>query len=135
VPTTGRPAGPTLSTLVNNRSRVVAGEHGIALDGSRRVLAADLAAVLARHRSAVLWLNGHTHCTTVTARDTLWEVTAPSLIDWPQQARLVSLLRCGNGVLTIDATMVNHAGSAPWTSTSNSLGELAEPSRERAAND
>jgi len=114
-----------LSTMVNARS----------LDGSRRVLAAELAAVLARHRSAVLWLNGHTHRTTVTARDTLWEVTAPSLIDWPQQARLVSLLRSGDGVLTIDATMVDHAGSAPWTSTADSPDELAGLSRELAAND
>ncbi len=114
-----------LSTLVNNRS----------LDGSRRVLAAELAALLARHRSAVLWLNGHTHRTTVTARDSLWEVTAPSLIDWPQQARLVSLLRSGNGVLTIDATMVDHAGSAPWRSTTESLDDLAGLSRELAAND
>jgi len=114
-----------LSTLVNDRS----------FDGSRRVLAAELAAVLGRHRSAVLWLNGHTHHTTVTARDTLWEVTAPSLIDWPQQARLVSLLQSGDGVLTIDATMVDHAGSAPWTQKTDSLDELAGLSRELAAND
>ncbi len=83
----------------------------------------------------MLWLNGHTHRTTVTARDTLWEVTAPSLIDWPQQARLVSLLRSGDGLLTIDATMVDHAGSAPWTQKTDSLDELAGLSRELAAND
>ena len=114
-----------LLTLVNDRS----------LDGSRRVLAAELAEVLARHPSAVLWLNGHTHRTTVTARGTLWEVTAPSLIDWPQQARLVSLLRSGGGVLTIDATMVDHAGSAPWGGTTDRPDELAGLSRELAAND
>lgn len=114
-----------LHTLTNDR----------ALDGSRRVLAAELAAVLKRHRSAVLWLNGHTHRTTVTPHGQLWEVTAPSLIDWPQQARLVSLLRSGDGSLTIDATMVDHVGTAPWTGGTDSPEELAGLSRELAAND
>lgn len=114
-----------LATLVNDRS----------VDGSRRVLAAELTTVLARHPSAVLWLNGHTHHTSVTAWQTLWEVTAPSLIDWPQQARLVSLLRSDDGLLTLDVTMIDHAGSAPWRETTDSRDELAGLSRELAAND
>ena len=114
-----------LHTLINDRTG----------DAGPRVLAAGVAEVIARHPSAVLWLNGHTHHTTVALRGGLWEVTAPSLIDFPQQTRLVSLLRSEQGTLTIDASMVDHAGSAPWGGTIASLTELAGLSRELAAND
>ena len=99
-----------------------------------RVLGAELLGELAQHPSLVLWLNGHTHQTTVTPRATWWEVTAPSLIDWPQQARVVELLR-GDGILTIAATMLDHAGEAPWQGGVDDVVALAGLSRELAAND
>jgi metallophosphoesterase (TIGR03767 family) len=99
-----------------------------------RVLGGELLAELDRHPSLVLWLNGHTHATAVTARATWWEVTAPSLIDWPQQARIVELLR-GEGVLMIATTMLDHGGEAPWRGGTNGVGALAGLSRELAAND
>ncbi len=116
---------PPLSTLVNDR---VTGRV------ARRVLADELATELARHPSLVLWLNGHTHETTVTPHASWWEVTAPSLIDWPQQARIVELLR-GDGLLTIAATMIDHSGDLPWTGSIDSPAALAGLSRELAAND
>jgi hypothetical protein len=82
----------------------------------------------------VLWLNGHTHHTTVTSHGAWWEVTAPSLIDWPQQCRIVELLR-SPGVLTIATTMLDHAGGAPWDGSIDSPLALAGLSRELSAND
>jgi metallophosphoesterase (TIGR03767 family) len=99
-----------------------------------RVLGAELLAELGQHPSLVLWLNGHTHQTAVTPRATWWEVTAPSLIDWPQQARIVEVLR-GDGVLTIATTMLDHAGEAPWQGRVDDVTALAGLSRELAAND
>jgi metallophosphoesterase (TIGR03767 family) len=114
-----------LDTLVN----------GVAPESEpTRVVRDELLAELAQHPSLVLWLNGHTHQTAVTPRGTWWEVTAPSLIDWPQQARIVELLR-GGGVLTVATTMLDHAGEAPWQGGVADVTALAGLSRELAAND
>ncbi|WP_375499510.1 TIGR03767 family metallophosphoesterase [uncultured Jatrophihabitans sp.] len=113
-----------LATLVNDR----------APDGSdRRVLGPELETVLARHPSVVLWLNGHLHKVAITAHGTWWEITAPSLIDWPQQGRVVELLRSAGG-LTVATTMLDHAGEAPWNGAIDSVPALAGLSRELAAN-
>ncbi len=102
--------------------------------GGDRVLGPELLAVLSSHPSAVLWLAGHTHAVGVSAHGTLWQVVAPSLVDWPQQGRIVELSR-RDGVLEIAATMLDHTGSAPWDGTIDSVEALAGLSREIAAND
>jgi metallophosphoesterase (TIGR03767 family) len=114
-----------LDTLVNDT---------VADGAAPRILGPEFAALLAGHPSLVLWLNGHSHETAVAARGSFWEVTAPSLIDWPQQGRIVEVLR-GDGGLTIAATMLDHAGSAPWAGTVDGTITLAGLSRELAAND
>ena len=103
-------------------------------NGENRVLADEVAELLAAHPCVVLWLAGHTHETAVAAHETYWQVVAPSLIDWPQQARIIELLRA-DGQLMIAATMIDHLGSAPWDGTINSIDALAGLSRELAAND
>jgi len=102
--------------------------------GEPRVLAAELGAVLDAHPCVVLWLNGHTHQTSVTPHRTWWEVTAPSLIDWPQQGRIVELLH-SPGTLTVATTMLDHVGRAPWDDAVDSPEALAGLGRELAAND
>jgi metallophosphoesterase (TIGR03767 family) len=99
-----------------------------------RVLAAEMTDVLARHPSVVLWLNGHTHRTEIQAHQGWWEVTCPSLVDWPQQGRVVELLR-GNGLLRVACTMVDHDGEAPWSGSIADPIALAGLSRELAVND
>lgn len=102
--------------------------------GGERVLRDDLLAILDGHPSLVLWLNGHTHRSTITPRGSWWEITTPSLIDWPQQTRVVELLR-DSGTLTIAATMVDHAGDVEPSSRPSAPQELAGLSRLLAAND
>jgi hypothetical protein len=82
----------------------------------------------------VLWLAGHTHATAAVPRGTYWQVVAPSLIDWPQQARIVELFR-GGGRLRIVATMLDHAGLAPWDGSVGSIEAIAGLSRELSIND
>jgi metallophosphoesterase (TIGR03767 family) len=104
-------------------------------DGTeRRALGQELAELLAGHRCVVLWLAGHTHAVAVSPGASYWQVVAPSLIDWPQQARIVEIMR-GHGLLRIAVTMLDHEGSAPWEGTVGSVPELAGLSRELAAND
>ncbi len=99
-----------------------------------RVLAAELEAGLGRHPSVVLWLNGHSHKTTVAAHRGWWEVTSPALIDWPQQGRIVELIRQG-GSLMVATTMLDHTGDAPWSGDADRVDAIAGLSRELAAND
>jgi hypothetical protein len=110
--------------------RHLVNDHG----SGRRILAAEFAAALEGHPSVVLWLNGHSHGTTVVAHPGWWEVTAPSLIDWPQQGRIVELIRSG-GSLVVATTMLDHAGDAPWGGDAAGVDAIAGLSRELAAND
>ena len=114
-----------LVSLVNDRTVRGAG---------RRVLGPELDTLLARHPSVVLWLNGHLHRTAITAHATWWEVTAPSLVDWPQQGRVVELLRSPGGTLSVATTMLDHDGEAPWTGSTDDVAALAGLARELAAN-
>jgi metallophosphoesterase (TIGR03767 family) len=102
--------------------------------GPDRVLRDEVQQLITAHRCVVLWLAGHTHEVAATARETYWQVVAPSLIDWPQQGRVVELVRCGEQI-QIAATMLDHAGESPWRGGIDSTVELAGLSRELAAND
>jgi metallophosphoesterase (TIGR03767 family) len=114
-----------LATLVNDQGP---------RDAPPRALGPEVAGLLAEHPSVVLWLNGHIHRAAVESHGTWWEVTAPSLIDFPQQGRIIEILR-GDGLLTIGVTMLDHAGEAPWSGRIDGVPALAGLSRELAAND
>ena len=102
--------------------------------GPDRVLSEEVQALVTSHPCVVLWLAGHTHEVAVTPRETYWQVVAPSLIDWPQQGRVVELVRVA-GQLEVAVTMLDHAGEAPWRGGIATTLELAGLSRELAAND
>ncbi|WP_211878088.1 hypothetical protein [Pseudarthrobacter albicanus] len=73
--------------------------------------------LLTRFPNVVAWMNGHGHKHRVVPHKTkyeyggFWEITTASLIDYPQQSRIVELLDNGDGTLSIAATLVDH--SAP----------------------
>jgi len=133
-----------LETLIN----------GYAPDAPPRRLENDVSRLLARFPNVVCWVNGHTHTSAVRAVPTdmlpasrpdrivaarpggWWQITTPSHIDWPQQARVVELtLDEVTGDLLIGTAMVDHLGAVDPR-----LGELADSavlagwSRELAAN-
>lgn len=113
--------------------------------GSRRVLGYEFLSVLSRFPNAVLWMNGHTHAHRVSfipalnqqsATHGIWQITTASLIDWPQQSRIVEIgIDSQTGELLIVSTVLDHA--APIDPRGNSLDDpltLASWSRELAAN-
>jgi metallophosphoesterase (TIGR03767 family) len=107
--------------------------------GARRVLGPELTALLLRHPSIALWVNGHTHEHKVTAIDDgngngFWQVTTASHIDWPQQSRIVEIGEAWDGSLLIACTVIDSAAAATW-SGGHSPVELAALSRELSAND
>lgn len=107
-----------------------------------RVLLDDLGALLARFPNIVLWLNGHTHRHRIKllqlpgADHGIWEITTASLIDWPQQGRVIELaINPKRGQLIIFSTVFDHAGAV-----NPKIGNLHDPlvlaglSREFSAN-
>jgi hypothetical protein len=71
--------------------------------------------LLSRFPNVIAWLNGHIHKHRVTPhegkfeRGGFWEITTASLIDYPQQSRIVEILDNGDGTLSIVATSVDHS--------------------------
>ncbi|MCL4434695.1 MAG: hypothetical protein M1399_08040 [Actinobacteria bacterium] len=113
--------------------------------GSRRVLGYEFLSVLSRFPNAVLWMNGHTHAHRVSfipalnpqsATHGIWQITTASLIDWPQQSRIVEIgIDSQTGELLIVSTVLDHA--APIDPRGGGLDDpltLASWSRELAAN-
>jgi metallophosphoesterase (TIGR03767 family) len=106
----------------------------------RRVLAVEMLSHLLQHPSVVAWVNGHTHSHGVRPLvgpdgRGLWQITTASNVDWPQQSRIVELVRRKDGMLSIFGTVLDHAGSAVWDGGIDGPLALASLSRLLAAND
>ena len=83
-------------------------------------------AELATHPRVVATLNGHTHRTSIepyrpAGTRGFWRIVTPSLADWPQQARMISLRESAGGGVVISTWMVDPEG-----------GDLVGTSRELA---
>lgn len=109
---------------------------------TNRVLFKEFQETLHRYPNMVLWLNGHTHYPrTFPHADSsgrtpgFWEINTPSLIDFPQMARIVELFNNGDGTLSIFGTLIDHAAPAKYTDTSDPVLRLASISRELSVND
>ncbi|MGA2036604.1 MAG: TIGR03767 family metallophosphoesterase, partial [Acidimicrobiales bacterium] len=63
-----------------------------------------------------------------------WEINTASVIDFPQQARIVELVDNRDGTLSIFGTMIDSLAPLRWTGTGDPM-QLAALSRELAAND
>ncbi|MHB0929162.1 MAG: TIGR03767 family metallophosphoesterase [Candidatus Nanopelagicales bacterium] len=95
-----------LETLVN----------GYTLDEAPPALGDEVAALLLAFPQVVLWLAGHTHRHQISFHGTdeqhgFWHVRTSSLIDWPQQSRVVELLEDQDD-LVIATYVFDHAGTA-----------------------
>jgi metallophosphoesterase (TIGR03767 family) len=109
-----------------------------------RVLGPKIRDLLLRYPNVVLWVNGHTHVNGVAAfarhpespvPGGFWEVNTASHIDWPQQARLLELVRNGDGTLSVFATVIDHAGPEQPSRDLSTPIELASLSRVLGIND
>ncbi|MDT3397186.1 TIGR03767 family metallophosphoesterase, partial [Streptomyces sp. B1866] len=91
------------STTMGNLTRDPARPH------ERRHGGAEVAALLARHRNVLAWINGHSHRNAIRPRDGFWEVTTASHVDYPQLARVIELVDNHDGTLSLFTTLVESA--------------------------
>lgn len=74
-----------------------------------------------KHRNVIAYVNGHTHDNAIDAykrgKRGFWSINTSSVLDWPQQSRLIEVMNNRNGTLSIFATMLNSA--APLQSIAN----------------
>lgn len=86
-------------------------------DGGESLARDDVLEILTRYPNLVLWMNGHEHRHKVEAHPGregsggIWEITTASLIDFPQQSRVVEVLDNQDGTLSIHATLVDHSSA------------------------
>ena len=78
----------------------------------RRVGEEELVTELRKHARVILWLAGHNHEHKVEYigeedHDGFWHIQTASNIDWPQQGRLVEIIRNG-GDISIVTTVFDH---------------------------
>ncbi len=116
-----------------DRFAIIASHHGsVSLtnthgDDPERKHAAELTAVLHRHRCVLAWLVGHRHLHRIAAHPGpsggFWEITTGSVIDWPSQLRAVEVLRHDDGQIELVCTLLDH--DAPAHSLAHLHHELA----------
>jgi hypothetical protein len=119
-------------------------DNWLAPPGARRVLGHTVRDLLLRFPNVVLWVNGHTHVNGVTAHARhpdapvsggFFEVTTASLIDWPQQSRLVEVVDNADGTLSVFCTIVDTAAPVSYQWPTGDPLTLAAVSREIGGND
>lgn len=104
-----------------------------------RHLAAEVVHMLLEFPHVVAWLSGHVHAhASLWHGDDdrgFWEITTGSMIDWPQQARMLEFVR-DVGRVGIRSQLLDHAGSVAWSADhQHDYRDLASISRVLAAND
>ncbi|MHA7180889.1 metallophosphoesterase family protein [Arthrobacter sp. MDB2-24] len=86
-------------------------------DGGESIARDDVLGIFKRFPNLVLWMNGHEHRHRIEAHrghqgsGGFWEITTASLIDFPQQSRVIELLDNLDGTLSIHATLVDHSSA------------------------
>jgi metallophosphoesterase (TIGR03767 family) len=108
-----------------------------------RVLGPAVVRLLLSYPNVIAWIAGHVHFHAALrhgdAERGFIELTTASLVDWPQQGRVLEFVRVrdeGTPQIAIISTVVDHAGPVAWTSGAlDDPMNLAAISRTLAAND
>jgi len=94
----------------------------------RRICEDELVAELLKHENVIAWLAGHNHEHSIerVSRDGsrgFWHIQTASNIDWPQQGRLVEILKDGDA-LVIATTVFDHQSPIEL---SEALSDISDP--------
>jgi len=104
----------------------------------------EVAQLIEQHTNVILWFAGHVHDHKISRRMSgdgphgFWEIRTGSHIDWPQQSRVIEIVKSNNGKIAIGTVIFDHAGPLSFNGTADELADpvaLAGLSRLLAAND
>jgi metallophosphoesterase (TIGR03767 family) len=112
-------------------------------DAEARVLGPQILTTLLERRNVIAWIAGHVHFHAALRHGDdvsgFWELTTASLIDWPQQGRILEFVRvedAGRPEIAIISTVVDHEAPPHWDASAlDDPANLAAISRALAAND
>ena len=135
--------------LHSNRYVILASHHPartvindfVPAGAPRRVLGPEILEVAYESKNVIAWINGHEHANELIlnvgpAGQVLPEINTASLIDWPQQARVLEFLRdTESQSIYIASTVVNHEGLVEPNLERLDLRDIAGISRLLAFND
>jgi len=104
--------------------------------GQARLLGDAVVTLLLDYPQVIAWLAGHVHHHNAlwhgrptdegeSADRGFWEITTASLIDWPQQARILEFIRA-DGHIHIVSTVVDHEGNYDGAFPSGGSAEYVE---------
>ena len=111
---------------------------------SAPALEEEVRRLLEKHPNVILWFSGHVHDHKITQSRTsdgshaFWEIRTGSHIDWPQQSRVIEIVKTTNGKIAIGTVVFDHSGPVVFNGTPDELADpvaLAGLSRLLAAND
>ncbi len=111
---------------------------------SAPALEEEVRRLLEKHPNVILWFSGHVHDHKITqsrnsdGSHAFWEIRTGSHIDWPQQSRVIEIVKSNNGKIAIGTVIFDHAGPVVFNGTPDELADpvaLAGLSRLLAAND
>ncbi len=110
---------------------------GATVCGKAAVCQAALIEMLQSVPNVIAHLVGHGHSNNIiyhesdSAANSYWEIETCSIIDWPQQTRILEIVAYQNGIGEIWSTMVDHA----LVSIEDDHNILTDHARQLAAND
>lgn len=108
-----------------------------------RVLGIQIEAFLISQPHVIAWICGHTHRNQISyhgpdKRRGFWQIETSSLIDWPQEGRIIEIFLDHNQDICIASTQINHNGVVASEITEYSVDQinhLAGISRLLSVND
>lgn len=107
-------------------------------NGERRILGQEVVELLLDHPNVIMWIAGHVHFNAAIHHGPddagFWEITTASLIDWPQQGRILEFVQVGADIAIV-STVVDHHSPVMWDGQTLDTPNLAGISRLLAAND
>ena len=84
----------------------------------------QLLALLDAHPRVIAALSGHTHRNLIQPRGRYWLISTASLIDYPQQARALRVVKTAGGGVAIQTWMLDHTGPGELGAISRQLAYL-----------
>lgn len=106
----------------------------------RRILFPEFMQLLDQHKNVIAWIAGHVHYhwsdfLSRSDGSKILHVTTSSQVDWPQQGRIIEIVKEDSGQIAFGSTAIDHKGDVEWQGKELNYLTMAGLSRALAGND